>query len=103
MGTELPSFDSILVRLKAWSKSDVVFRDNRFDSILVRLKVIFKMNKIGTLETFRFHTGSIKRRLPLFAHNHRISSFDSILVRLKVSMAVRISIRVRVSIPYWFD
>ena len=74
---------------------------------------------------FRFHTGSIKRRVNFNFSAIPKRCFDSILVRLKVSVAFRVrqlldwfrfhtgSIKRKcinarapltfVSIPYWFD
>ena len=74
-------FDSILVRLKAGLVASRVRVALRFDSILVRLKEIFSGRTHPSMQTFRFHTGSIKR-----------------CCRFKER-----ELGPRVSIPYWFD
>ena len=79
---QLLSFNSILVRLKAWI---VCYRDENkccFNSILVRLKGEPKNLDLRVWDQFQFHTGSIKR---VWWHRFRWvrRSFNSILVRLK--------------------
>ena len=68
--------------IKSAVKAGVLRFGNSFDSILVRLKVIFK----GLRDTMS------------------MTGFDSILVRLKVALPIFVSrVKVKVSIPYWFD
>ena len=75
---------------------------NSFDSILVRLKA-YAIILQTTTQGFRFHTGSIKSST-MEALANFYYSFDSILVRLKVPSRVGVSYQhVQVSIPYWFD
>ena len=73
-----------------------------FDSILVRLKGSYFSHKIKPSSGFRFHTGSIKRQHPRCCES-QISSFDSILVRLKALEDAHLEGANLVSIPYWFD
>ena len=87
------SFDSILVRLKVRNRAQPRhFRTGTqsFDSILVRLKG--RMTGIPSTDAetpeFRFHTGSIKRGGRHSQHSIQLfRGFDSILVRLKVSVS----------------
>ena len=74
-------FDSILVRLKELLLKRLALALFRFDSILVRLKVQARIENSEQVYEFRFHTGSIKRRIACTA------CFGVVLV----------------SIPYWFD
>ena len=60
-----PGFDSILVRLKVQLGDKLQGVFTCFDSILVRLKAIRDCESCITASlerTFRFHTGSIKRK-----------------------------------------
>ena len=121
----LDGFDSILVRLKvAVSFLNRYLRKSRFDSILVRLKVLPLTAIIVFHNLFRFHTGSIKSS-KLGNSGWSVSSFDSILVRLKDCsthslkpnskfrfhtgsikrlVVERVGVPLPcVSIPYWFD
>ena len=53
---------------------------------------------------FQFHTGSIKREILKGDEDDPYKSFNSILVRLKVTDKVTLHITSdTVSIPYWFD
>ena len=98
------SFNSILVRLKA----EVPNYQRRvgalsFNSILVRLKEMEDAWACVTAVEFQFHTGSIKR-VAVLSQLPRLTSFNSILVRLKVSYGISTTaVVLSVSIPYWFD
>ena len=108
-GHKVSCFDSILVRLKvSCQKNTAQPSFLRFDSILVRLKVAMCDNLLLSCAGFRFHTGSIKREFGLCCYFNNTefrfhtgsikrvivlyvsyavpSSFDSILVRLKVTV-----------------
>ncbi len=119
------SFDSILVRLKAYDKDNYYKMTlTGFDSILVRLKVgsvgIERLNAMFRFHTgsiksplnlrrsyartvFRFHTGSIKRMLiDTTIQNAELFRFHTGSIKRPYLLTIRVMC-INVSIPYWFD
>ena len=73
-----------MVRLKV----PTLFDDSRpikrcFNSTMVRLKVYLDHKRIGGIEEFQFHNGSIKRSAQVGAGAAPFFSFNSTMVRLK--------------------
>ena len=79
-----PRFDSILVRLKGTTRTTTLTPrpEFRFHTGSIKSNAT-QQAKFLAIE-FRFHTGSIKREALRAARTLTFSSFDSILVRLKV-------------------
>ena len=73
-------------------------RQAGFDSILVRLEEPPSIRDMCPLPQFRFHTGSIRRYLGFVSARYTGIRFDSILVRLEVSM-----LKSRLTISTSFD
>ena len=78
-------------------------KEKSFNSILVRLKARRRAEVKRLMETFQFHTGSIKSNICLVEMlTSRKFQFHtgSIKSEMTDTRAVNLSI---VSIPYWFD
>ncbi len=96
------NFNSIMVRLEAFTLTPRWLYLPNFNSIMVRLEVILAASVQGT-PSFQFHygaIGSLKNRDKIKKHNN----FNSIMVRLEVVIAFCVlNDYYIISIPLWCD